>query len=229
VTDSGDAEVVTPQRGRRVAAAIVVLVLLVAAAFALGRVTSPTATATPTTDSAAAGFLRDMQVHHAQAVDMAMTVRDEVSEADFADLRLIAYDIAIGQSNQSGQMYALLQAWGLPQASAQPAMTWMSQPVIDGSTPEHAMEGMGAPGTVVAMPGLASDADLAKLRAATGMDAARLFLTLMIAHHKGGVAMAQAVLARSDEPDLVVLATGIIASQNSDILAMQGMLAKLPS
>ena len=46
----------------------------------------------PTT-SAAAGFLRDMQVHHAQAVDMAMTIRDI---SDDPDLRRLAYDIALG-------------------------------------------------------------------------------------------------------------------------------------
>ncbi|CAN5244653.1 DUF305 domain-containing protein [soil metagenome] len=211
-------------RARLIIAAVIVAVLLACGGFLTGRFSAPAATATPTTDSAAAGFLRDMQVHHAQAVDMAMTVRDGVDEADFSSLRLLAYDIAVGQANQAGQMYGLLEAWDLPQASTAPAMQWMSQPVIDGSDPGHGMEGMAA-GT---MPGLASDADLADLRAATGTDAARKFLTLMIAHHEGGIAMAEAALARTDQPDLVNLATGIVKSQQADITAMQQMLAALP-
>jgi uncharacterized protein (DUF305 family) len=209
-------------RPRLVVAAVIVAVLLATGGFLVGRLAAsgPDA-ATPTSESAAAGFLRDMQVHHAQAVDMAMTIRDET---DDPALRLLAYDIAIGQSTQAGQMYGLLEAWGLSQAPPLPPMTWMSQPVIDGS--DDGEHGGMTPG-VTAMPGMATDAQLAQLRAATGQDAERLFLTLMIAHHQGGLAMAQAVLARTTQPDVVTLAHGIIRSQTSDIDAMQKMLEHL--
>jgi uncharacterized protein (DUF305 family) len=209
-------------RPRLVVAAVIVAVLLATGGFLTGRLAvSGAGVATPSSESAAAGFLRDMQVHHAQAVDMAMTIRDQT---DDPALRLLAYDIAIGQSTQSGQMYGLLEAWGLSQASALPPMTWMSQPVIDGSDPGG--HGGMTPG-VTAMPGMATDAQLAQLRSATGEDAERLFLTLMIAHHQGGLAMAEAVLARTTQPDVVTLAHGIITSQTSDIAAMQGMLDAL--
>jgi uncharacterized protein (DUF305 family) len=211
-------------RPRLVVAAVIVAVLLATGGFLVGRLSASNAgvgVATPTSESAAAGFLRDMQVHHAQAVDMAMTIRDKT---DDPALRLLAYDIAIGQSTQSGQMYGLLEAWGLSQASALPPMAWMSQPVIDGSD-DGGHAGM-TPG-VTAMPGMATEAQLSQLRAATGEDAERLFLTLMIAHHQGGLAMAEAVLARTTQPDVVTLAHGIIKSQTSDITAMQGMLADL--
>lgn len=41
---------------------------------------------------------------------------------------------------------------------------------------------------------MATPAQLDQMRSARGTDADRLFLTLMIAHHRGGVAMADAVL-----------------------------------
>jgi uncharacterized protein (DUF305 family) len=204
-------------RARLTAAAIAVAVLLGAGGFLIGRFSSP-APVVPADSSAAAGFLRDMQVHHAQAVDMAMTIRDTSSDPD---LRRLAYDIALGQSNQAGQMYGLLESWGLSQASSQPPMAWMSQPVLDGSDGGHGHT--AAPdGT---MPGLANPAQLAELRAATGVEAERLFLTLMIAHHRGGLEMAEGVLARTTVPQVVSMAKGIIVAQQADIDAMQAMLA----
>ena len=74
------------------------------------------------------------------------------------------------------------------------------------------------------MPGMATEAQLDQLRAATGVEAEKLFLTLMIAHHRGGLEMAQAVLARTTVPQVVDMANGIIVSQQSDIDAMQAML-----
>lgn len=207
-------------RSRLIAAAVIVAVLLGAGGFLVGRLTA-SGIATPSSESAAAGFLRDMQVHHAQAVDMAMTIRDE---SDDPALRQLAYDIALGQSNQAGQMYGLLEAWGLSQASPHPPMTWMSQPVIDGSD-GGAHGDMGTVDGV--MPGMATADQLTELRAATGVAAEKLFLTLMIAHHRGGLEMAEAVLARSSVPQVVTMADGIIVSQTADIDAMQSMLAAL--
>ena len=204
-------------RSRLIIAAVIVAVLLGTGGFLIGRLGSPAAAPVPASSSAAAGFLRDMQVHHAQAVDMAMTIRDISTDPA---LRRLAYDIALGQSNQSGRMAGLLNAWGLPQASAEPAMTWMSQPVIDGSTGDHG-HGATTDGT---MPGMATSAQLAQLRGATGVEAEKLFLTLMIAHHQGGLAMAEGVLARTTVPQVVSMAKGIIVSQQSDIDAMQQML-----
>lgn len=197
-------------------------VLLLALGLILGRVLAPGVTPTPSTDSAAAGFLRDMQVHHAQAVEMAFLIRDRT---DDPAVRQLAYDIAIGQATQSGQMYGLLEAWNLPQRSPQPAMTWTLLPTLDGSDDGHQMD----PTAPVAMPGLATSDQIAELTAASGDDAVRLFLTLMIAHHQGGVAMADAALARTDVPQVVSLAGGIQRSQRAEITAMQDLLAALPA
>jgi uncharacterized protein (DUF305 family) len=208
-------------RSRVIAAALVVAMLVGAGAFLAGRLSAGTA-ATPSTESAAAGFLRDMQVHHAQAVDMAMTIRDTSTDPE---LRRLAYDIALGQSNQAGQMYGLLESWDLPQASARPPMSWMSQPVLDGSSGDHGH----TPSPDGTMPGMATSQQLAELRDASGTDAEKIFLTLMIAHHRGGLEMAEGVLARSTVPQVVAMAKGIIVSQQADIDAMQAMLAALES
>jgi uncharacterized protein (DUF305 family) len=57
------------------------------------------------------------------------------------------------------------------------------------------------------------------------VQAERLFLTLMIAHHRGGLEMAEGVLARTTVPQVVSMAKGIIVAQQADIDAMQAMLA----
>ncbi|WP_283234731.1 DUF305 domain-containing protein [Candidatus Protofrankia californiensis] len=57
-----------------------------------------------------------------------------------------------------------------------------------------------------------------------GRDAEILYLQLMIAHHRAGVAMAQALLDRcSDHPDVRGIAQTIITSQTSEIGTMQAM------
>ncbi|RFA11225.1 hypothetical protein B7R54_11040 [Subtercola boreus] len=205
-------------------------VLLVAIGLVVGRVTTPTITY-PSTLSAEAGFARDMQVHHQQAIDMAMTVREQTTDPEVSQL---AYDIATSQGQQAGQMFAWLNLWGLPQVSPSPQMTWMTLPTLDQSASDHGMNmsstestpGAGdafVPGTL--MPGMASAADLANLRTLTGVDAEKLFLTLMIAHHRGGVEMAQALVERSTNADVLALANSIIKAQSSEIGYMTELLA----
>ena len=210
-----------PGRNARLAvAAVLTAILLVAASLVIGRLSAP-GDDSPLDHSVEAGFARDMQVHHQQAVDMAMTVRDLT---DDPALRLLAYDIATSQAQQSGQMFGWLVQWGLPQAASEPSMTWMTRPTLDGGG-GHDMggESMTPGGT---MPGLATAEQLASLKAATGVEAERIFLTLMIAHHKGGVEMAEAVLARSDTRVVVDLATSIVQAQTSEIGLMQDMLSE---
>lgn len=208
--------------------ALIVTALLIAivvgvAAFSAGRLSSIN-DADPSNTSVEAGFARDMQVHHDQGVELAMIVRDRT---DDEDVRLLAYDIARTQGQQSGQLYGWLTEWGLPQAASEPAMTWMSRPGRSGSETgtghEHAASAH-APGEP--MPGLATPAQIAELSDASGIEAERIFLTLMIAHHRGAVDMAQALLERSDHSTARAFATSVVASQRSEIELMQRMLAE---
>jgi uncharacterized protein (DUF305 family) len=200
--------------------ALVVVLVTGVLAFSAGRL-SVGAPEAPGTTSAEAGFARDMQEHHQQGVELAMIVRDRT---DDPQTRLLGYDIATTQSQQAGQLYGWLTGWGLPQAPAEPSMTWMTRRATVGeSAGPHGHAGAHEPGAP--MPGLATPAQIAQLRAVTGVEAERLFLTLMIAHHRGAVEMADAVLARSDDATVRTFADGVVASQSSEIELMESMLA----
>ena len=194
-------------------------------AFAIGRFSTfgASAPATPSTDSAEAGFARDMQVHHGQAVEMAMEI---YRTTDDSDLRTLAYDIATGQAAQRGEMFDWLVQWGLPQAGA-PLMSWMAD--ADGGHGEH-----GGSSTQLlyeaelrAAMGMATDAELAQLRDASGGEADCLFLELMIRHHEGAIPMAEAIIDRGSVPRVLTVGTSMKNGQAAEIDAMQSMQQRL--
>jgi len=197
---------------------LLVLVAIVVGAL-IGRVTSP-GTPTPSDSSAEAGFARDMQVHHGQAVEMSLLVRDR---SDSDEIRLLALDIATGQTQQQGQMFAWLAVWGLPQTSSADEMEWLSRPVIDGSA-GHEGHGGHTPGEP--MPGVATFEQMQALQNASGVEAEKIYLELMIEHHIGGVEMAEAVLARSTHPLVTPLAQGMVQLQQKEIDYMNELLAE---
>ena len=153
--------------------------------------------------SAAVGFARDMATHHAQAVAMAEILRDRTADPD---LRLLATDIALTQQSQIGRMRGWLDVWGLRPTGTAPAMAWMGEPT-DGP-----------------MPGMATAADVDRLRTAVLVDAENLFLALMIDHHLGGVAMAEAALDLEMPDEVNALARGIVTSQRSEIDVLRQLL-----
>lgn len=191
---------------------------LFALAFTAGRVAATPQN--PGNNSADAGFARDMQVHHSQAVEMSRIVRDQT---DDVVVRAIAYDIAMTQQHQVGQMFAWLKEWGLPQSTDADRMAWMA-----GSGHAHA-EGGGedAVSSEGLMPGMATDEEMKALSEATGEDAERLYLELMIDHHIAGVAMAEAGVELAEEPEVRELASKMAASQATEIAAMEDLLAQL--
>jgi len=209
-------------RLRRIIAVALVGLFVLAGVFAAGRLTAPRV-GTPSNTSAEAGFDRDMQLHHDQAVEMALIIRDAT---DDQEVRLLAYDIATAQGNQSGQLFAFLTAWNLPQAEPEPSMTWMTRPTLAGLSHDHDGSSTSAHTPGDPMPGLATPEQMAELATLSGVDAEKFFLTLMIAHHKGGVEMAEAVLDRSDYDPIVNFATGVINAQNGEIGLMERLLAE---
>ena len=196
---------------------LVILVALIIGAL-VGRMTA-SGTPMPSESSAEAGFARDMKVHHGQAVEMSLLVRDR---SDDPEIRLLALDIATAQTQQQGQMFAWLAMWGLPQTSSADEMEWLSRPVIDGSA-GHDGHGAHTPGEP--MPGVATFEQMQALQNATGVAAERLYLELMIEHHIGGVEMAEAVLARSDDPVVTQLARGMVQLQQKELDYMAELLA----
>ncbi|WP_030926182.1 DUF305 domain-containing protein [Streptomyces sp. NRRL B-24720] len=199
-----------------------------------------TAVRAPATDSADAGFARDMAVHHQQAVEMSFIVRDRTQDEE---VRRFAYDIANTQANQRGMLLGWLDLWELPKVAAagQEPMAWMAAPGGRGGGDGHDMAGMDdmdGMGDMTAgsgsgftahdgalMPGMATRTELDRLRKADGKQAEILYLQLMTDHHKGGVAMARGCAGLCTVQAERRLAKGMVEAQRSELDAMAQMLA----
>jgi uncharacterized protein (DUF305 family) len=155
-------------------------------------------------DSPEVSFVREMSVHHAQAVDMAERIRKRTNDPALA---LIAADIALTQQNQIGRFSGWIEQWGLPPSKPN-----------TGSRASHNM-----------MPGMATNSDVASIGTLPVIDAERTFLTLMIRHHQGGVTMATKALPKMTRPEVERIAQSIITSQTSEIKALTELLNKRTS
>jgi uncharacterized protein (DUF305 family) len=136
---------------------------------------------------------------------MALAIRDRTSDPA---IKTLATDIMLTQENQMGQMLGWLNVWGLPATGTEPAMAWMGHP------------------TTGLMPGMATPEELANLNRLSGTAADAEFLRLMIRHHQGGLPMAEAAAARSRNAQVRALANAIVAAQESEITAMEELLAQ---
>ncbi|YAL82817.1 DUF305 domain-containing protein [Dermacoccaceae bacterium W4C1] len=204
--------------GRRTALIALVAVLAAVALFVAGWFVGKPKW--PDDLSADAGFARDMQVHHAQAVDMSLIVRTKNVDSGVMTL---AYDIATTQANQQGQMRGWLETWGLSQARSDEPMEWMTRA---GHGHDENMAGMtlSADGR---MPGMATEAQLTQLRNSSGRSAAVLYLQLMTVHHRAGVKMAQACVSLCQNSETTALARTMVRGQQSEINLMTGMLRNM--
>ncbi len=212
-------------RGLQIGALALAAVLALVIAAIVGRTTA--GTHSPGDSSAAAGFARDMTDHHAQAVDMATIIGQRTQSAD---IRSLATDIALTQTNQMGQMQGWLNQWGLSLGRSGPPMTWMdgntgmdmshasttTRPVIDAALMRPLADGR--------MPGMATNAQINQLRTLPVDRADILFLQLMIAHHTAGIAMAQMAQALTREPVVDHLAATMVSGQQGEITQMTQML-----
>ena len=195
---------------RVVLAAVVALAIGLVAGLALSRVGGDDL---PGDDSVAAGFARDMQTHHDQAVEMSWIIYDRT---DDSLVRSLAYDIARTQESQSGQMAGWLQVWGLSPTGPGKQMDWMR-----GLGHEHgATMTLGDDGL---MPGMATQAEMTKLKGMRGKAADIYYLQMMIRHHKAGVPMAEAARDNSQNDAVETLAQSIINSQTTEVETMTQM------
>ena len=159
--------------------------------------------ATPEPNSVDIGFLQDMRTHHEQAVEMSLVMLDKqgISPA----LRTIAKEIAFGQGIDIGRMIQLLRNFGASEANeTELAMTWMNEPV-----PQERM------------PGMATVSDAQALRSATGANADSMFVTLMVAHHQGGIHMADYAAANAATDEVRGAAADMSSGQADEIAEMQ--------
>ena len=120
-------------------------------------------------------------------------------------LREIAREIIVDQSIDNGRMIQLLRIFGEPEANETDiGMAWMS---------------MSSP--LELMPGMATDEELRLLASASGDEADNLFIELMIAHHEGGIHMAEYAMSNADNDEVVKMATGTVAAQQSEIIDLE--------
>jgi len=181
---------------------LAVLVLAGTGGFVLGE-----RNAIPDPNSTDIGFLQDMRAHHEQAVEMSL-VFFEKPDVDPV-LKVIADEILIGQSIEIGRMIQLLREYGATEANESgTGMIWMGHPV----PLDH-------------MPGISSATEIESLYKATGAEADRIFVTLMIAHHQGGIAMAEHAFEHANTAEVKKFAEGIVSGQRSEISELQRLLA----
>ena len=185
---------------------------------------SPSAASSDAThNDADVKFAQGMIPHHQQAIEMSdMLLGKQGIDPEVISL---ADEIKNAQGPEIEQMQGWLQEWG---ASSSPApATSTAMPGHD--MPAHQMPGrdMGKmPGMGGSGHGMMSEADMAALQNAQGAEASRLFLTQMIAHHKGAIMMAQEEIEIGQFPAAVEMARAIVSSQQAEIDTMQGMLDK---
>ncbi|CRK58142.1 putative lipoprotein [Alloactinosynnema sp. L-07] len=143
-------------------------------------------------------YVRDMIVHHRQAVEMTALVPQR------------------GRNEQVKGLASRISDAQQPEIEAM--NRWLStnfQPPVD---PGH--------GHVPAdMPGMATPEQLAALKQASGAEFDKLFLQLMIKHHEGAIAMANKAQQSGADVKVQEMADHVVAEQGDEIRRMQTMLA----
>lgn len=197
------------RRGLRILLVAIIALAALVVAGGGGYVLGHRSATQPGADSVDAGFAWDMAAHHRQAVLMAGYTRDHTSDST---IRTLAFDIETSQFNQAGQMQGWLDAWGLSPESPNAPMSWMA-----GSG--HDM--MGSDGL---MPGMATQAQLAKLDTLTGKALDIFFLQLMLHHHQGGAPMALWAATHAGTAYVRNAAKKMADSQGAEIVLMEQLL-----
>ncbi|MEC3951953.1 DUF305 domain-containing protein [Nocardia sp. CDC153] len=141
-------------------------------------------------------FLDMMYPHHAQAVEMAKLVP---SRSQNQQLITLAQAVEQAQSPEMQQITTLLQSFGKPAPAAE-----MNHD----------------------MPGIMSKDQMTKLESLSGPDFDKLWMQMMIDHHKGAIDMANTELAQGTNAESKALAQSIVTAQQKEIDQMNGMLGQ---
>jgi uncharacterized protein (DUF305 family) len=155
-------------------------------------------------------FAQGMIPHHQQAIEMSdmLLGKRGIDPA----VTTLANEIKAAQGPEIEKMRGWLSDWNVPTPSSEmPDMAEM---------PGHDMSSMGGGGMM-------SEQDMAALQNAQGAAASKLFLTQMIEHHKGAIAMARTEVDSGQFPAATEMARTIIASQQQEIDSMESMLASM--
>lgn len=192
----------------------VVLLVVAGTAFLIGRASlgDPVEASPSAVDI---GFSQDMAVHHEQAIVMSTLAQTRAG----ASVRTIASGILVGQSQEVGAMRGWLRLWEEPSVDPHP-MSWMSSMSHMGGMPgmEHRE-----------MPGMATSGQLTRLAQLEGVPFDRLFLQLMIRHHRGGITMAADARKHAALQVVRDAAATMIVEQTEDLAALRALLSATSS
>lgn len=147
-------------------------------------------------------FAQSMIPHHEQAIEMAQLADNRAESPEVLDL---AARIEAAQQPEIDQMQGWLEEWGEDSG---------------GMSGEHSEDDME-------MDGGMSEADMTALEAATGTEFDRMFLEMMIEHHRGAISMAETEVSKGTHGDAIRLAQTIIEDQNAEIAEMEDLLEQL--
>ena len=164
----------------------------------------------PPRSQADAEFMRDMIMHHSQAVEMTALIS---SHTENKDLRSLGARISSSQSDEIKFMKRWLAARGELVSKVTPEM-----PGMDMSREKMAL-----------MPGMLTPEQMEALRKAKGAEFDGLFLTGMIQHHNGALTMVKDLFdtaGAGQDADLFNFATDADNTQRAEIQIMQTMLEK---
>ncbi|MFH0517586.1 DUF305 domain-containing protein [Streptomyces sp. M41] len=153
-------------------------------------------------NSADVTYARMMIEHHAQALEMTELAP---KRAESTKVRKLAERIAAAQGPEIAAMRSWLKTHGKSEQG------------------DTAGQG-GAGHNHASMPGMATEAQLRKLRTARGAAFDQLFLTLMITHHDGAITMATEVKGQGNNIRIEEMADEVVAQQTSEITRMRAML-----
>ena len=162
-------------------------------------------------------FMQGMIMHHSQAVEMTALIS---SHTEDKDVRAIGAKISSSQADEIRMMQRWLAARG--QATS---MEKSGAPEMAG------MPGMDMSGiTMPLMPGMLSAEQMEALRKAHGTEFDRLFLSGMIQHHGGALAMVKDLFNNAgagQDAEIFDFATDVDNSQRAEIRIMQKLLEEL--
>ena len=162
----------------------------------------------PKLSPADVAFMQGMIMHHSQAVEMTALID---SHTQNKDVRSLGAKISRSQSDEIRFMQRWLVARGQPVSMAMPGM------------PDMDMAG----NPLEPMPGMLTPEQMEALEKAKGADFDHLFLTGMIQHHKGALAMVKDLFdtaGAGQDADLFDFATDADNTQRAEIRIMQNML-----
>jgi uncharacterized protein (DUF305 family) len=155
-------------------------------------------------NDADASFAQGMIPHHTQAVEMADLASTRASSPKVKDL---AVRIRAAQGPEITALTGWLKSWNKPVAAS-----------------SGGMSGMDKGGSTGSDMGMMSAADMKSLTDATGTAFDKMFLTMMVVHHKGAIEMAKTEQNTGKFADAKAMASAIVTGQQAEIDEMTKLL-----